>query len=429
MEPFKILIVGGGIAGLAAAIALRAPGRDILILEQSPLHREIGATISLQPNASRIVETQWDLAAALRARGAMTDSAFEVYDLAGQLQNRVPLRTRDRYGAERMIYHRADLHEALKQRATDPGSPGDVVRIRTGCRVRAVDCERGAVQLETGEVVAGHVVVGADGIKSLVRRAVLHRTGVEGEGEGQGQARPTGLCAYRMMILTETLMREPAFAGVVDPRAPKTTMVVGGDRRLIMGPARSGSIYGVVALVPDERMNESSQDTSWTTEGDHAKMMQTFQDFPPWAQTPLRLAEEVGLWQLRDLDPLRTWCRGRVILVGDAAHAMLPTQGQGASQAVEDAEALGAFFEGFEEAGKHLSADEVGAVLRRVFECRFERASTIQAYSRQVARPATDADSIRVAMNPAEFMDYNCSYRGAAEWCRRQAERKAVECQ
>ncbi|PYH86485.1 putative monooxygenase [Aspergillus uvarum CBS 121591] len=427
MEPFKIIIVGGGIAGLAAAIALRAPGREILILEQSPLHREIGATISLQPNASRIVETQWDLAAALRARGAMIDSAFEVYDLTGQLQNRVPLRTRDRYGAERMIYHRADLHEALKQRATDPGYPGDAVQIRTGCRVRAVDCERGAVQLETGEVVAGHVVVGADGIKSLVRRAVLGPDA--GAEEREGEARPTGLCAYRMMIPTEKLMQEPVFAGVVDPRAPQTTMVVGDDRRLIMGPARSGSIYGVVALVPDERMNESSRDTSWTTEGDHAKMMLTFQDFPAWAQTPLRLAEEVGLWQLRDLDPLRTWCRGRVILVGDAAHAMLPTQGQGASQAVEDAEALGAFFEELEVAGKHLSAEEVGAVLRRVFECRFERASTIQAYSRQVARPATDADSIRVAMNPAEFMDYNCSYRGAAEWCRRQAERKAIECQ
>ncbi|RAH66039.1 putative monooxygenase [Aspergillus aculeatinus CBS 121060] len=427
MEPFKIIIVGGGIAGLAAAIALRAPRREILILEQSPLHREIGATISLQPNASRIVEAQWGLAAALRARGAMVDSAFEVYDLSGQLQTRVPLRTRDTYGAERMIYHRADLHEALKQRATggDGGGdyPGDGVRIRTGCRVRAVDCERGTVQLETGEVVGAHLVVGADGIKSLVRRAVLAEDAQEGEGEGE--ARPTGLCAYRMMIPTAALLREPAFAAVVDPREPKTTMVVGGDRRLVMGPAREGSIYGVVALVPDERMHESSRDTSWTTEGDRGKMLQTFADFPAWAQTPLRLAEEVGLWQLRDLDPLRTWCKGRVILIGDAAHAMLPTQGQGASQAVEDAEALGAFFEGFEEAG---SGEEVGRVLQKVFECRFERASTIQAYSRQVARPATDADSIRVAMNPAEFMDYNCSYRGAAEWWRRQTERKAVEC-
>ncbi|RAL14419.1 2-polyprenyl-6-methoxyphenol hydroxylase [Aspergillus homomorphus CBS 101889] len=424
MEPFKIIIVGGGIAGLAAAIALRGEDREILILEQSALHREIGATISLQPNASKIVEGQWGLAAALHAQGSMVDAAFEVYDLAGRLQNRIPLSTREKYGAERMIYHRADLHEALKHRATGAEFPGRAASIRVSSRVRACDCARGAVQLESGEVLTAHLVIGADGIKSVMRRAVL-----ESSKTGINEPLPTGLCAYRMMVPTADLVREPAFAAVIDPRLPKTTMVIGGDRRLIMGPARRGSIYGVVALVPDERMHEDSAETSWTTEGDRDKMLQTFADFPAWAQTPLRLAAGVGLWQLRDLDPLPTWCRDRVILIGDAAHAMLPTQGQGASQAIEDAEALGAFFAGFERDGRHLKgADEVSRVTREVFDCRFDRASTIQAYSRQVARPATDADTTRVAMNPAEFMDYNCSYEGAAAWSQRQREGKVVEC-
>jgi salicylate hydroxylase len=342
----------------------------------------------------------------------MVDEAFEVYNLDGELQLRIPLMTKDKYGAERMMYHRADLHEALKQRATSPAFPGREATVRTSSRVVDCDCERGTVVLASGEVISADLIVGADGIKSVVRESVLLE---------RVSARPTGLSAYRMMISADDLQQEADVTKVIDPRRPCTTMVVGRDRRLIMGPARGGTIYSVVALVPDENMNEHAAHTSWTTTGDHDKMMRTFADFPDWAQKPLRLAErsDLGLWQLRDLDPLQTWYRGRAILIGDAAHAMLPTQGQGASQAIEDAEALGAFFDEFEKTSVN-TLEAVARVNEAVFRCRYDRATTIQLYSRQAAKPATEPGTRKVNMNPAEFMDYNCSYDGALDWRRRQ---------
>jgi salicylate hydroxylase len=125
------------------------------------------------------------------------------------------------------------------------------------------------------------------------------------------------------------------------------------------------------------------------------------------------LEERIGLWQLRDLDPLDTWTRGRVILIGDAAHAMLPTQGQGASQAIEDAEALGAFFS---DVDCQPTLGEVSSRLERVFKCRYARVTLIQKYSREAAKPATDAEGKKVKMRPDEFMDYNCLYMGAKDW-------------
>ncbi|KAL4905546.1 hypothetical protein BDW74DRAFT_177916 [Aspergillus multicolor] len=410
---FKIIIIGGGIAGLAAAIALRQANREITILEQSSVAQEIGATISLQPNASKIVEGQWGLAAELKERGSMVDEAFEVYNLDGEMQMRISLMTKDRYGAERMMYHRADLHEALKHRATSPAFPGLAAILRTSSRVASCDCETGTIELASGEILSADLIVGADGIKSAIRRCVLGQ---------EVNARPTGLSAYRMMISVDDLEREADFAKVISPRKGCTTMVIGRDRRLVMGPARNGTIYSIVALVPDENMNEVSANTSWTAKGDHDKMMKTFANFPDWAQKPLQLAKGsgLGLWQLRDLDPLQTWYRGRAILIGDAAHAMLPTQGQGASQAIEDAEALGAFFEKFEETTPLISVEAVTQVNEAVFKSRYDRATTIQLYSREAAKPATEPGDRKVKMNPAEFMDYNCSYSGARDWCKRQ---------
>ncbi|KAF7596865.1 hypothetical protein BBP40_011910 [Aspergillus hancockii] len=419
MSAFKIIVVGGGIAGLAAAIALRANGREILVLEQSSLSQEIGALISLQPNASKIVEKQWDLELRLREQGSMIDEAFEVYNTKGELQSQIPLSVvSSRYGADRVAYHRADLHQALKERATSPSYPGHPVSLRLSSRVVDCNCDKGIIKLENGETIQGDLVIGADGIKSELRKAVLGKEDVE--------PRPTGLSAYRMMVPTDVLLAEPDFMQVIDPRRCRTTMVVGHDARLVMGPARNGSVYGIVALVPDERMHEASTFTSWTTKGDRKKMLDTFSNFPEWARKPLLAAKEVGLWQLRDLDPLPTWYRGRVLLIGDAAHAMLPTQGQGAGQAVEDAEALGAFYADFEERYPGKTLEDIKSINEVIVNCRYERATTIQMYSRQAARPGTDSRGANVTMNPAEFMDYNCFYNGAVDWNRQQQKRAVV---
>jgi salicylate hydroxylase len=182
----------------------------------------------------------------------------------------------------------------------------------------------------------------------------------------------------------------------MDPSQPFTSMMMAHNCRLIMGPAREGSMYSIVALVPDDRINEDADSKqSWVSTGDLNRMLETFKDFPEWMKDVFKQTDDLGLWQLRDIDPLTTWTKGKVILIGDAAHAMLPTQGQGASQALEDAEALGAFFDGWESSQATESVEEI---LEKVFRCRYERASLIQKYSRDAAKPATAADNKVVTM-------------------------------
>lgn len=391
---------------LSAAIALRAPNRQITILEQSRLHAEIGATISLQPNASRILAQQWKLSAEeLAIARGMIDHGFRVYNTEGTKVNEIPLKE-GKYDADRMMYHRQDLHECLKVVATSTTRPGPPATIKVSSKVISCDCDAAMVQLESGEKLQADVVIAADGIHSTMRSFVL--------GETISPV-PTGLSAYRLIVANDILEKHAkGFCSNIDPHEPFTSMVMAHSCRLIMGTARDGTIYSMVGLVPDERMNEDPNvKQSWVSRGDLNKMLETYKDFPDWVKEPFRLANDIGLWQLRDIDPLVTWTRGRVILIGDAAHAMLPTQGQGASQSVEDAEALGAFFA---DITKAPSKEQVQKVLQQIFESRYERASLIQKYSREAAKPATDAGSKEIKMRPDEFMDYNCHYKGVKDW-------------
>lgn len=408
--PFRIVIVGGGIAGMAAAIALRGPHRQITILEQSRLSTEIGATISLQPNASRILQETWGLTDVLESASGMVDSAFRIYNTDGERVNEVSLRNKTSYGADRIMWHRQDLHSYLKNKATIAETAGDAAVLRTSARVTECNPWTGIVTLENGEEIEADLIIAADGIHSTLRSVVLGK---------EVKAKPTGISAYRLMIPTSLLEKEaPEYFSHIAPRDSCTSMIMAHDCRLISGPARNGELYSVVGLVPDERMNEDPNSAqSWVTEGNQEKMLETFKEFPSWTKKMLTLAESIGLWQLRDLDPLETWTRGRVILIGDAAHAMLPTQGQGASQAVEDAEALGAFFS---EVEHRPSADKVASILQRVFNCRYARATLIQKFSRESAKPAMEKGSREIKMRPDEFMDYNCFYRGAREWEKQQ---------
>jgi salicylate hydroxylase len=401
--PFRIAIVGGGIAGMAAAIALRGPNRKVTILERTRLSSEIGATISLQPNAVRILQDAWGLTDVVEASSGMVDCGFRLYNVYGDRVNELSFKNNTKYGADRIMWHRQDLHSFLKKTAT---TGDDAASLRTSAYVTHCDPASGTVTLEDGEKIEAHLVVAADGIHSKLRTAVLGK---------EAKAIPTGLSAYRMMMpSSEIEQRAPAFASSVSPRDAYTSMVMAHDCRIIMGPARNGELYSVVGLVPDDRMNEDPDSAqSWVNEGDPEKMLATFAEFPQWTKDMLNLAKDIGLWQLRDLDPLDIWVRGRVILIGDAAHAMLPTQGQGASQAIEDAEALGAFFR---DIGSRPSSEQVASVLDRVFKTRHARATLIQKFSRDSAKPATDKGSKEIKMRPDEFMDYNCLYKGAKKW-------------
>ncbi|KLP18547.1 salicylate 1-monooxygenase [Fusarium fujikuroi] len=255
MPELHVVIVGGGIAGLATAFALRHPNRRITVLERSRLLREVGALISLQPNASKII-TKWKLDPFLENAEPQADQGFRIFDADGNLVRELPFQ-KGQFGAERMLYHRQDLQAALGTAAASKEAYGNPVDVRTGCQVASVDCDEGIVTLDSGEKIHGDLIIGADGIHSVVRTAVV--------GEKRN-ALPTGTSAYRMLIPTENLEGLSLPNQLLDPRVPKTTMIMGHDRRVIMGPGRNSKLYGIVALVPDERLAEESSD-SWVAPG------------------------------------------------------------------------------------------------------------------------------------------------------------------
>ncbi|KXJ86476.1 hypothetical protein Micbo1qcDRAFT_219530 [Microdochium bolleyi] len=407
-----ILIVGGGIGGLATAIALRGPGRQITVLEKSRMLRETGALISLQPNATKIIDS-WGIDSFLAGCKPMADKAFRIFNTEGRMVNEIKL-DRSMFGADRVLYHRQDLHNALLKAATSPEGAlkGQHVTVRTGCGAAACDPEAGTVTTTDGETLTADIVVGADGIRSAIRQHVI--------GE-QRDSVPTGLSAYRLLLKTADLADLTTLpADIVDIKDPVTTMIVGPDKRIIMGPGRDGELYGVVALVPDVSLHETSASDSWVAEAKLDALLASYGDFPGWARDIFSKADDVSLWQMRDLDPLSTWVKGRTILIGDAAHAMLPTQGQGASQAVEDAEALAAYVA---DLPAEPTKEDVARALGHVFNARYERASLIQKYSRQQARPGADAGTGAVTLNPGQFLQYNCKYTGAKDWVKQQANK------
>lgn len=203
----------------------------------------------------------------------------------------------------------------MRSEAISPNRAGPPAEIRTSCRVTACDTEAGQITLESGEIVQADLIIGADGIHSVLRGLVVNET---------VPIVPTGLSAYRLMVPSARLEQKlPEFCERINPREPFTSMVMAHDCRLIMGPAREGEVYSLVGLVPDEQMHENADTKqSWRSRGDIGKMLETFKDFPPWITSLFSLADDIGLWQLRDIQPLNSWTKGRVILIGDAAHAM-----------------------------------------------------------------------------------------------------------
>lgn len=404
-KPFEIIVVGAGIAGLAAAVALKAPGRKITLLEQSRLNREVGANISLQPNAVKIAKRFLNLDSYLFGvdsigRG-VPDKAFLIYGTDNKLHMRIGLET-EQYGEDRVCFHRVDLHSGLRQAALDSGA-----EIKTASRVSKVDVEAAKVILETGEELSADLVIGADGIRSAVRAAVV--------GDDQG-ALPTGLSAFRTLIPVEDLRDIQGLPEGLHLGDSQTLMIVGRDCRLVMGPSRSGTVLGVVGLVPDT--DEIKGATSWNMAASTDDFLKSYEGFPEWTREIIRRSVEPSIWQMRDIAPLPAWSKGKAVLIGDAAHAMLPTQGQGASQSFEDVEALQYFLRNVDASS---SEQDVQQALAAVYSARHERASLIQAYSREQAKPGTSASG-KVTLNPREFMDYNCKYEGTAWWLSQQAK-------
>jgi len=359
----NVAVVGAGIGGLAAAIRLRQAGHRVTILEQTSRLLPVGAGIQLAPNATRILHSLGVLdALAPRAVAAQVSVRRRWQD--GRMLGEFPLGKAvvDRFGSAYVHAHRGDLHGALTATAVDAGRPGQPVSIQLGSAVAGVDQPaRGPAVLTTsdGRRVAADAVIGADGIHSRVREVIGSPDVVRFSGD----------VAYRSLVPVESVLKQPSLAALTE--RPALTIWLGPGRHLVHYLVSGGEYLNVVLCAPgDDKATES-----WSAFGDVADMVQALDG---WDERAVRIASSaarVHTWGLYDREPLEDWTAGRVALLGDACHPMLPYQAQGAAQALEDAAALGDVLEG-------IDTDAVAEALSSYSARRQPRAAAVQLASR-----------------------------------------------
>lgn len=303
----RVAIIGGGIGGLTAAIALRRAGIDATVYEQAQQLGEVGAGIGVAPNGLRAYE-QLGLRDAIEAVAARYGDGSVYYRADGTLIGEMT--TADSSGR----YFTLGLHRADFVRVLASALPAEVVR--TGHRLVRIEEREDAVLLEfaSGATETAELVVGADGIHSGVRAAVTEPT----------EPVASGSIAYRGLVQADRLRSwTPGIA----------QLWMGDGKHFLTYPVRSGELINYVGFVPShERLRES-----WSAPGSVESLRADFAGWDAPVEDLLQQVDQTFWWGLYDREPLHRWSTARITLLGDAAHAMLPHLGQGANQAIEDA--------------------------------------------------------------------------------------------
>ena len=358
MAATRVAIVGGGLGGLAAALFLRQAGFDAIVYEQASELREVGAGIVVSPNMVRPL-AGLGLAARLERFAVRLDAAWEFRRWEdGRVLSVQPMGEdcRRLYGAHCYVAHRADLLELLKE-----ALPAGTLRLDHRCISLQQDDNECVLEFASraGErtQVRADCVIGADGIHSTVKAAVLP------DAAGTEAARCSCLCAFRCLVPAD---RAPAMA-----LRPVQTLWLGPGHHFVHYPVSAGRFVNVVAMAPAGDWRTES----WTAEGKVEDLAREFEGWDERVQALIASATDTKRWALYDRAPLERWTLGRVGLLGDSAHAMLPFFGQGAAQAVEDAAVLAKCLAG-------TGPEGVADGLQRYEALRKPRASQVQLMSR-----------------------------------------------
>ena len=305
-----VVVIGGGLGGLFAANALIAQDLRVSVFEQAPALGEVGAGVFLTPNSVRQLE-RVGLGQAVEKRGARVGSGSRYFRQDGTVI--APVQVTDSSGWNATFgMHRADLIEILAS-----ALPADVVHVGHRCIALEQDAETARLSFENGTVIESDLVIAADGIHSTLRPYVFP------------PSRPvfSGSVAYRGVLAHESIQ---------DWAADAWMMWLGKGKHFLTFPMRAGTLINFVGFVPaDDEMKES-----WSAPGDPDALRREFSGWDSRIESLLQEVQATFRSALYDREPLPTWTRGRLALLGDAAHPMLPHLGQGANQSIEDGMAL-----------------------------------------------------------------------------------------
>jgi 3-hydroxybenzoate 6-monooxygenase len=349
----KFIVVGGGIGGLAAAVALSQQGCHVTVLEQAAELGEIGAGVQLAPNAFAALDAL-GVGENARKRAVFTEQLIMMDAVDGSEVGSFPVGQafRDRFKNPYAVIHRADIHATILEGAQ--GS--DLIQVETSTKVASVtQDDAGVIAVDqNGRVFKADALIAADGVRSVIREKMFN-----------DPPRISGHVVYRAVVPVEEM---PADLQINAP-----VVWAGPDCHLVHYPLRGGQQYNLVVTF------HSREEEEWSvTDGSKEEVLSYFEGICPRARQMLHLPKTWRRWATADRNPLEKWGEGRVTMLGDAAHGMLQYMAQGACMAIEDAVTLG-------EAMKHCQGDVLQAF--QLYEkSRIPRTARVVLSAREMGR-------------------------------------------
>ncbi|OTB06009.1 hypothetical protein M426DRAFT_319375 [Hypoxylon sp. CI-4A] len=406
--PLKIIICGGGIGGLSAAGYLRAK-HDVTVLERGTLDFDVNDYgLSVVSNSFNLLQK-----AGIKLENLDTVVMTHVWTRG---PDNTELRTmhfdtRARFGgAPSVLVKRAKLQKELLRFATSTDFPGKPTEVIQNAKVTRVDAPAGKVWTENGQSFEGDLIVGADGIYSVVRGAVLG---------GQNIASSI-TCHNAMTFMTqlsvEDIRSDPSFAYFSDPKTQAGLLAAHGRsgpelNRRILSYHTSPNTLQVVGYT-DEREYSEKFDSTKTAIIRDIPVSRVVEDFgPEFGDSLVNLFRhnKIDAWRIRSVAPLDTWVFGKAVLIGDAAHAVSPHAGQGCNITIEDAEALGYLLSDVQ------NRDTIPAALEKFMSLRKDRVDFVARRSREIGNIRTDEDKTKELITADEFARTIYTYQGAEQ--------------
>jgi salicylate hydroxylase len=376
MNAERIIIIGAGIGGLAAGLALQRRGFEVVIYERAPEVREIGAGVIIAPNARRALR---DLGVdeALEAISSCVPVRHVCNYATGAVVDVNPTqKIVEQHGMAMLQVHRGDLHRLLMEAV----HANDRQALRPGHEFAGLEQDANGVSVTfaNGAADRADVVIGADGNASAVRSLLF-------PGEAP---KFNGQVAFRALVPDELVPATVRQLQMAMHPAPK--------RYLLHYPLRGGRIMNLIGC----GQSASWEEEGWAIPATNEEFANAYSDFAPDILTLIRNVPPGALfkWGLRDREPLKTWTLGRVTMLGDAAHPMTPFLGQGACMAIEDALLLGRAF---------AAAETVHEALARYEAARKTRGTNVQLWSREEGQALQDPNRTRRTAHDRGLLDYD----------------------
>jgi len=346
-----ILIVGGGLGGLTTALALAQTGWPVRVLEGAPEFGAIGYGIQFGPNVFHVLD-RIGVSTTVLEKSDAPPAIVMIDALTGEEVTRVPTGPsfRARFKYPYIIIHRIDLHQAM----LDACKRSKLIELVPEAMVVGFedDGDRVTVRTQDGRKFSGAALVGADGVRSCIRAELI----------GDGEPRPIGFVAHRTIVPMSELSAD----------VPRDVVALWGGPgfHIVHYPLRHGTLFNIVAVFRTSTHSERGDVDAYRAELDH-----TYRSAHPAMKAMLGMMDLGRRWAVGERDPIRHWHKGRVVLLGDAAHPTLQSLAQGACMAIEDGLCLAELLQGaagdFDEAFRKFAAARYVRTARVTLESRY----------------------------------------------------------